>query len=136
MYIERVPPHNIEEEQSVLGAMFLTQDAALSATEMIRPDDFYREANRVVFQVMQKLIQRNEAVDLVTVTEELRKSNLLEQVGGILYVTSLANRVPTAANLAYHANIVTEKARIRSYFSGYSSAMGTLDRPKLEKFAT
>ena len=97
----------------MLGAMFLTHEAAMNASEMIRPEDFYRTANRVVFQSMQKLIQRNEAVDLVTVTEELRTSNLLEQVGGILYVTSLANAVPTAANLAYHANIVREKAQLR-----------------------
>lgn len=109
----RVPPHNIEAEEAVLGAMFLSHEAAMDASEMIRPEDFYRVANRMVFQSMQKLIQRNEVVDLVTVTEELRTSNLLEQVGGILYITSLANAVPTAANLAYHAKIVREKARLR-----------------------
>ena len=99
----RVPPHSIEAEEAVLGAMFLSHEAAMDASEMIRPEDFYRAANRMVFQSMQKLIQRNEVVDLVTVTEELRTSNLLEQVGGILYVTSLANAVPTAANLALQA---------------------------------
>ena len=109
----RVPPHSIEAEEAVLGAMFLSHEAAMDASEMIRPEDFYRVANRMVFQSMQKLIQRNEVVDLVTVTEELRTSNLLEQVGGILYVTSLANAVPTAANLSYYTKIVTEKARLR-----------------------
>lgn len=110
---ERVPPQNIEAEQSVLGAMLIDKEAIAKVTEILNMDDFYREAHRVIFGAMLELYNKNEAVDLITVTDILRRDNKLEDVGGIAYITSLANVVLTAANVKYHAEIVAEKSVLR-----------------------
>ncbi|MGM9529676.1 MAG: replicative DNA helicase [Phascolarctobacterium sp.] len=110
---ERVPPQNIEAEQSVLGAMLIDKEAIAKATEILNVDDFYREAHRVIFGAMLELYNKNEAVDLITVTDILRRDNKLEDIGGIAYITSLANVVLTAANVKYHAEIVAEKSVLR-----------------------
>ena len=110
---ERVPPQNIEAEQAVLGAMMIKKEAIVEAQEILQPEDFYREAHRRVYDAMLKLAENDEAVDLVTLTEQLRKDGELEKVGGIPFITTIANIVPTAANVAYHAKIVKEKAELR-----------------------
>ena len=107
---ERVPPQNIEAEQSVLGAMLIDKEAIAKATEILSAEDFYREAHRVIFSAMLEIYNKNEAVDMITVTDILRRDNKLEDVGGIAYITSLANVVLTAANVKYHAEIVAEKS--------------------------
>lgn len=109
----RVPPQNIEAEQAVLCAMLIDKEAIARVTEILNGDDFYREAHRVIFNVMTELYGKNEAVDLITVTDALKRDNKLEDVGGIAYVTALANAVPTAANVKYHADIVAEKSVLR-----------------------
>lgn len=113
MIEERVPPQNIEAEQAVLGAMLIDKEAIAKATELLSADDFYREAHRVIFSAMLELYNKNEAVDMVTVTEILKRDNILEDIGGIAYITSLANVVLTAANVKYHAEIVAEKSVLR-----------------------
>lgn len=113
MMQDRIPPQNIEAEQCVLSAMLLDKEAIARATEILSSSDFYREAHRVIFNAMLELYNKNEAVDMVTVTEILRRDNKLEDVGGIAYVTGLANAVPTAANIKYHADIVAEKSVLR-----------------------
>ncbi len=113
MLEERVPPQSIDAEQSVLGAMLIDKEAIAKVTEILSADDFYREAHRVVFNAMMELYNKNEAVDMITITDILRRDNKLEDVGGIAYITSLANAVPTAANVKYHANIVEEKSVLR-----------------------
>ena len=113
MIEERVPPQNIEAEQAVLGAMLIDKEAIAKATEVLSADDFYREAHRVIFSAMLELYNKNEAVDMVTVTEILKRDNKLEDIGGIAYITSLANVVLTAANVKYHAEIVAEKSVLR-----------------------
>ena len=113
MLIERVPPQNIEAEQAVLGAMLIEKEAIARVTELLKGGDFYREAHRLIFEAMLDLYNRNEAVDMITVIELLKREDNLEKVGGIAYVTSLANSVPTAANVHYHAKIVEEKALLR-----------------------
>lgn len=113
MIEERVPPQNIEAEQAVLGAMLIDKEAIAQATEVLSADDFYREAHRVIFSAMLELYNKNEAVDMVTVTEILKRDNKLEDIGGIAYITSLANVVLTAANVKYHAEIVAEKSVLR-----------------------
>ena len=110
---ERVPPQSIEAEQSVLGAMLIDKEAIAKVTEVLNADDFYREAHRVIFTAMLELYNKNEAVDLITVTDILRRDNKLEDIGGIAYITSLANIVLTAANVRYHADIVAEKSVLR-----------------------
>ncbi|EGO65688.1 replicative DNA helicase [Acetonema longum] len=111
--IDRVPPQNLEAEQSVLGAMLIEREAISRVSEILRPEDFYREAHRLIFQAMLALFNKNDAVDMVTVVESLRKDDKLEPAGGIAYITTLANSVPTAANVTYHARIVEEKALLR-----------------------
>lgn len=93
--------------------MLIKKEAITQAQELLRPDDFYREAHRIVFETMLELAGDNEAVDLVTLTEALRKKEMLEKVGGISFITALANYVPTAANIVYHAQIVKEKSELR-----------------------
>ena len=110
---ERVPPQNIEAEQSVLGAMLIDKEAIAKATEILSAEDFYIEAHRVIFSAMLEIYNKNEAVDMITVTDILRRDNKLEDVGGIAYITSLANVVLTAANVKYHAEIVAEKSVLR-----------------------
>ena len=113
MLQEREIPQNIEAEQSVLGAMLIDKNAVDVVAEQLKPDDFYRQAHRVIFEAMLVLHSKNEAVDMVTVIDELKKMDRLNDIGGVSYVTMLANKVPTAANAKYHARIVVEKAVLR-----------------------
>lgn len=111
--IERVPPHNHEAEQSVIGAIFLDPQALITASEILIAEDFYRTAHQKIFQTMLKLSDQGKAIDVVTVTEELAAKKEIEDVGGLSYLTELANAVPTAANIAHYAKIVEEKALLR-----------------------
>ncbi len=122
--IDRVPPQNVEAEQSVLGAMMIEREAISKVSEIIRPEDFYREAHRLIFNAMLELFNKNEAVDLVTVVEVLRRDEKLEGAGGIAYVSALANSVPTAANVVYHARIVEEKALLRQLINTATHVAG------------
>ena len=121
---ERMPPHNIEAEQAVLGAMLIKKEAIVEAQEILRPDDFYREAHRVVFETMATLSAEGEPVDIVTLVERLKKTGMLDKVGGIAFVTAMANCVPTAANLVYHAKIVREKAELRGLIDAATEIAG------------
>lgn len=112
-FMDRVPPHNQEAEQSVIGAIFLEPQALITAAEVLVPDDFYRTAHQRIFQTMIRLSDQGKAIDVVTVTEELSAKKELEDVGGIAYLSELANAVPTAANIVYYARIVEEKALLR-----------------------
>ncbi len=111
--IDRVPPHNNEAEQSVIGAIFLDPQALITAAEVLIPDDFYRVAHQKIFDTMIILSDKGQAIDVVTVTEELSAKKELEDVGGISYLTEIANSVPTAANIVHYANIVEEKSLLR-----------------------
>ena len=121
---ERVPPQNIEAEQAVLGAMMIKKEAIVEAQEILQPEDFYREAHRRVYEAMLKLSENDEAVDLVTLTEQLRRDGDLEKVGGIPFITTIANVVPTAANVSYHAKIVKEKAELRRLIDAATEIAG------------
>ena len=112
--MERVPPQNIEAEQSVLGSMLIDRDAIITAAEMLKPSDFYRDGHQKIFTAMLALAERNEPVDLITLAEELEQQKQLEAIGGLPYLTTLANLVPTAANIGYYAKIVQEKAVLRA----------------------
>lgn len=122
--LDRVPPQNIEAEQAVLGAMLIEREAISKVAEFLRPEDCYREAHRLIFNAMIELFNKNDAVDMVTVIEFLRKEDKLEAAGGIAYVTSLANSVPTAANVLYHARIVEEKALLRQLINAATNIAG------------
>ena len=112
--LRRVPPQNIEAEQSVLGAVLLENEAINQALEILTADDFYRETHREIFRAMMELSDHNQPVDAITLTDALRTKSLLEQIGGPAYIAELADAVPTAANVAHYARIVREKAVLRS----------------------
>ncbi len=110
---DRVPPHSLEAEVSVLGSCLISKDAAVLALELLKPDDFYRNAHRVVFEAVQALAGANEPVDAVTVTEWLSRHGRLDEVGGAAALYDLTDQVPTAANAAYYARIVRDRALLR-----------------------
>jgi replicative DNA helicase len=110
---ERVPPHNIEAEESVLGAMLISKDAIAEVLEHLADEDFYRPAHRTVFRSVVDLYARGEAVDVIPVVESLRRAGTLEDIGGALFVHSLSEGVPTAANAGYYARIVKETGTLR-----------------------
>ena len=112
--LRKVPPQNLEAESSVLGGILLENDAINQVLELLRPEDFYRESHRKVFRAMIELSDRAEPVDLITLSEFLKSRNELEAVGGSAYLASLADFVPTAANISYYARIVREKSILRS----------------------
>ncbi|MDN5345296.1 MAG: replicative helicase [Clostridia bacterium] len=112
--LEKLPPQSLEAEQSVLGAIMLDREALLSVLETLKVEDFYREAHRLIYRAILDLNERSEAVDLLTVTEELRRQGHLEVVGGAAYLTSLTGDVPSVANAGYYARLVAEKATLRS----------------------
>jgi replicative DNA helicase len=113
LFADRIPPQNIEAEQAVLGAIFLESAALTLASEVLVPEDFYRASHQKIFHAMLKVADKGEPVDLVTVTAELADAKMLEEVGGVSYLSELANSVPTAANVEYYARIVEEKSILR-----------------------
>ncbi len=131
---QRLPPQSLEAEVSVLGGVLLENDALNRVLEIIREDDFYREAHRKIFSAILDLYERNEPADLITLSETLKKREALEGVGGIEYLNSLVNSVPTAANITYYAKILKEKSILRKLINrateiinlGYS-ASGDVD---------
>ena len=110
---ERIPPQSIEAEQAVLGAILIENEVMPVVLEIINEKDFYRETHKVIFNAMMSLYSKNEAIDMVTLTEVLRKEDKLEKADGIKYITFLAGVVPTAANVKYHSQIVYEKSVLR-----------------------
>ncbi|MBR7554500.1 replicative DNA helicase [Allobacillus sp. GCM10007491] len=110
---DRTLPHNIEAEQAVLGAIFLVPDTIVTATEILEPEDFYRVSHQRIFSMMIRLTDKGEPIDLVTITTELNDLKMLDEVGGVSYLTDIANSVPTAANIEYYARIVEEKSTLR-----------------------
>ncbi len=115
--LEKIPPHSREAEMSVLGAMLFEESALVRAVEILKPFYFYEEGHRKIFTAIQSLFEKNQAVDLVTVSEELRKHKQLEEAGGASYLTQLTAAVPTAVNIEHYAQIVKEKALLRQLIS-------------------
>jgi replicative DNA helicase len=111
---ERTLPHNLEAERSVLGAILVHNDAFNLAAQVIDSRDFYRDAHRRIFEKMVALNERNQAIDFITLKEELSRSSELDEVGGPAYVSSLADGVPRATNVEFYARIVKEKSTLRN----------------------
>ena len=107
-------PHDSEAEKAVLGAVFLDPEAIIDASDVLQPDDFYEHANRIVFQAMLNITDREEVIDPVTLQDELKKNNQVDDIGGIAYVTELSMATPTAAHVSYYAKIVKRKAILRN----------------------
>ncbi len=109
----KIPPQNIEAEQSVLGGILIENEAINRVMEILAPEDFYRESHRKIYHALIELSERDEPADLITTTNELRKKGELEAVGGASYLAYLIDSVPSAANIEYYARIVKEKAILR-----------------------
>ncbi|MEC4685482.1 MAG: replicative DNA helicase [Nitrospirota bacterium] len=112
--LDKLPPQNLEAEQSILGAILLDNEALLKSLEVMTADDFYRNTHRMIFNSMLELFEKNEPIDLITLTDHLRTKNKLESIGGVSYLSSLVNVIPTSANVRYHSKIVKEKALMRN----------------------
>lgn len=114
---ERIPPHSADAERSVLGAVMLNKDALFDVMEILTPEDFYSDINKEIFDAARELNRRSEPVDILTVSEELKKRKKLEMVGGRSFVASLAADVPSTANAQSYARIIKEKAVLRKLIS-------------------
>ncbi len=112
--LEKMPPHNLEAEESLLGAMLISRDAIAEAQEIVRAEDFYREANTKIFDTIMDLYMHGEPADPITLSEALKKKGILEDVGGKPYIHTLINGVPTAANARYYAEIVERNGTLRN----------------------
>lgn len=113
MSLERLPPQNIEAEQSVLGSLLIDRDAVIKIAPFLRPDDFYREAHGQIYAAILDLHERREPADFITVCDELERRGKLEAVGGPAYLTSLINSVPTSIHVEHYAHIVERTAILR-----------------------
>jgi replicative DNA helicase len=111
--LERVPPHSLDAEQSLLGAMLLSRDAIAEIHDIVKAEDFYREVNGKIFDVIMDLYNRGEPADPVTLSESLKNFGILEDVGGKGFIHTLVNFVPTAANAKQYAEIVEKNAALR-----------------------
>ncbi|MCH6546518.1 MAG: replicative DNA helicase, partial [Deltaproteobacteria bacterium] len=132
----KVPPQNLEAEASVLGGILLENEAIDRVLEIVTPDLFYRESHRKVFRAMMELADRSEPVDLITLSEFLKAKGELDAVGGTAYLASLANLVPTAANIAHYARIVREKGILRHLITVATgiATRGLEDQGNVEEF--
>jgi replicative DNA helicase len=130
----KMPPQNIEAEQSVLGGILIENGAIHKVMEILIPDDFYREAHQKIYNSLLDLSERDEPADLITLTNELRKKDQLDSIGGASYVTSLIDTIPTAANIEYYARIVKEKSILRKLIEAATDIVtqGYEDRQDVE----
>ncbi len=112
-WLQKVPPQNIEVEQSILSAILIENNTLPEVLEVVSEKDFYREAHRKIFAAMLDLFERNEPADLITITNILKEQGRLESVGGASYLAELVDTVPMATNAAHYAKIIREKATLR-----------------------
>jgi replicative DNA helicase len=112
--LERIPPQNLDAEQAVLGALMVDRELMSAVGEIVQRSDFYAPHNATIFHSLQNLYERGEPIDKVSVAEELRRRNLLEEVGGVEFLSRLLESVPTTASAEYYARVVAEKAVLRS----------------------
>ncbi|MBI2551568.1 replicative DNA helicase [Candidatus Uhrbacteria bacterium] len=110
---DKIPPQNIEAEQSILGCLLLEKDAFLRVGDSLRPEDFYKESHRIIYETILDLINRHEPVDILTLGNRLEEKNLLQRVGGRAYLVETANSVATAAHIGNYSAIVQKKATFR-----------------------
>ncbi|MCL2859333.1 MAG: replicative DNA helicase [Oscillospiraceae bacterium] len=113
MELTKIPPHDIEAEQAVLGSMLIDRDAVLSVTEFIKAEDFYRDDNRAIYLSIVNLYAKSEPIDIITVKAQLIEDGMFEKVGGLEYLATLPDKVPTTANVDTYIKIVEEKSLLR-----------------------
>ena len=129
---ERVPPHNLEAEESVLGSMMLSADAIADVIEIVRPNDFYRTANAKIFDTLREVYGRGDPVDAITAVEELKRRGTLDEVGGHLAISDLVDRVPTPSSAASYARLVAATALLRRLLGAAADIMDLAYSPQEE----
>ncbi|MDD4894739.1 MAG: replicative DNA helicase [Candidatus Omnitrophica bacterium] len=112
--LDKLPPQNLEAEMAVLGSMLMDQDAISVATELLDKYSFYKDGHKKIFEAISSLYSANKAVDIITLADELKRNEILDDIGGASYLTSLVNSVPTAANINHYVTIVKEKYILRT----------------------
>jgi replicative DNA helicase len=130
----KLPPQNIEAEASVLGALLLDQEAIIKVIDILKPDDFYKEAHKIIYISMFELFEERNPCDVVTLTNKLDGKNELDRIGGASYLTKLVNNVPTTANVVHYAQIIQHKSTLRKLISAASkiSALGFNEESDVE----
>jgi replicative DNA helicase len=123
--LDRLPPQSLDSEQAVIGGLLVSGDAITRVVDLLEPEHFYRKAHQVVYASMLDLFEKNEPIDIVTVSQYLKDEGKLEGVGGRQYITDLSLSVATTANLEYYARIVQEKALLRNLIKAGTEIVGT-----------
>ncbi|MDI6778112.1 MAG: replicative DNA helicase [Patescibacteria group bacterium] len=119
----RLPPQNLEAEMSVLGSLMLDKDAIIKIADLVRPDDFYKDANRLIYEMMLELFEDREPIDVLSLSNKLEEKKKLEEVGGSSYLTDLVNSVPTASNVVHYAKVVQKKSLLRRLIGAASEIL-------------
>jgi replicative DNA helicase len=122
---EKLPPQSIEAEQSLLGCLMLAKDAMIKVVDILTPEDFYRPVHQKIYQVCQELFQKGEPIDFLSVSNRLKEKGILEEIGGMSYLTELINSVPTPAHVLNYAKIIHRKRILRDLISA-SQEIGLL----------
>ncbi|HNP49618.1 MAG TPA: replicative DNA helicase, partial [Bacteroidia bacterium] len=141
----KMPPQAVDLEEAVLGALMLEKDALTSVIDILNPESFYKDSHRMIFQAIRRLFERSEPIDILTVTNDLKKSGELDLVGGPFYITQLTNRVASAANIEFHSRIILQKhiqrelirissETIKDAFEDSSDVFQLLDRAEKNLF--
>ena len=113
MEVGKIPPHDVEAEQAILGSMLIDKDAVINAIEVLKEEDFYREDNKTIYSAMLSLYARSEPIDIITVKSELTQIGKFESIGGLEYLASLPDKVPVVSNIENYIQIVEEKSILR-----------------------
>src|SRR5690625_4264864 len=122
--VDRLPPHNIEAERSVLGSLLIDRDAIIRVASYLKTEDFYVSANASVYSAIRDLYNRREPTDFVTLSDELERRELLDEIGGVGYLSSLLSAVPTAVHVEYYGRIVERTATLRRLIDAGTSIVG------------
>ena len=133
--ITKLPPQNMEAESSLLGCLLIDKDAVIKVVDIIRPEDFYKDANGIIFSAMRELYIHHEPIDILTLTSKLEEKKQLEAIGGRTYLAELANSVATSSHIVYYANIVQRKATLRRLLTTAAeiSELGYQEDEEIEK---
>ena len=133
--ITKLPPQNLEAESSLLGCLLIDKDAVIKVVDIIRPEDFYKDANGIIFSAMRELYIHHEPIDILTLTNKLEEKNQIEAIGGRTYLAELANSVATSSHIVYYANIVQRKATLRRLLTTAAeiSELGYQEDEEIEK---
>ncbi|OGH66355.1 MAG: replicative DNA helicase [Candidatus Magasanikbacteria bacterium RIFCSPHIGHO2_02_FULL_47_14] len=130
--LERIPPQNLDAEMSLLGSILLDKEAMFSIADIVDSQDFYKANHRQIYDIMQELYNKNEPIDVLTISNRLTEKGLLEQVGGHSYLMKLSNAVPTSAHIKEYGNIIQRKATHRKLLSAADQIAGLGYREEID----